>query len=71
MDTMSTANEIRGSFLDYFAGHGHEVVASSPLVLGDGSLVVRTRDGFVHVVDPRGERRSTLVVGGRTMYPKS
>ena len=28
------SNEIRKQFLDYFAGKGHTVVASSPLVHG-------------------------------------
>ena len=37
---MQTVNDIRKAFLDYFAGHGHEVVASSPLVpLNDPTLM--------------------------------
>ena len=32
---MSGVNEIRSSFLDYFARNGHEPVASSPLVEGE------------------------------------
>ena len=29
---MPSANDIRETFLEYFAGHGHEIVPSSPLV---------------------------------------
>jgi len=29
---MQTTNDIRRSFLDYFAGHGHEIVPSAPLI---------------------------------------
>ena len=37
---MQSVNDIRKAFLDYFAGHGHEVVASSPLVpLNDPTLM--------------------------------
>ena len=37
---MLSVNDIRKAFLGYFAGHGHEVVASSPLVpLNDPTLM--------------------------------
>jgi alanyl-tRNA synthetase len=37
---MQTVNDIRQAFLDYFKGHGHEVVASSPLVpINDPTLM--------------------------------
>ena len=37
---MQKVNDIRQAFLDYFAGHGHEVVDSSPLVpLNDPTLM--------------------------------
>ncbi len=37
---MQTVNDIRQAFLDYFAGHGHEIVASSALVpLNDPTLM--------------------------------
>ena len=37
---MQTVNDIRQAFLDYFAGHGHEIVASAPLVpLNDPTLM--------------------------------
>ena len=37
---MSGVNTIRSAFLDFFAGHGHEVVPSSPLVpLNDPTLM--------------------------------
>ena len=29
-----TSNELRRAFLEFFQGHGHEIVASSPLVPG-------------------------------------
>ena len=31
---MTTVNEVRSTFLDFFARNGHEVVASSPLQPG-------------------------------------
>ena len=31
---MTSTNDIRRSFLDYFAGEGHKEVASAPLVAG-------------------------------------
>ncbi len=37
---MTTGSEIRSAFLDYFAKHGHEIVASSALVpLNDPTLM--------------------------------
>ena len=37
---MQTVNDIRRAFLDYFIGHGHEEVASAPLVpLNDPTLM--------------------------------
>ena len=41
-----TAREIRRSFLDYFAKHGHTVVASSPLVPGDDPTLLFTNAGM-------------------------
>ena len=41
-----TANEIRQSFLDYFARHGHRVVASSALVPGDDPTLLFTNAGM-------------------------
>ena len=41
-----TANEIRQSFLDYFARHGHRVVASSSLVPGDDPTLLFTNAGM-------------------------
>ena len=41
---MPTANEIRTAFLDFFARHDHEIVASSPLVpRNDPSLLFTTK----------------------------
>ena len=39
-------NEIRASFLEYFATHGHQVVSSSPLVPGDDPTLLFTNAGM-------------------------
>ncbi len=44
---MSGVNEIRSTFLDYFAGHGHEPVASSPLVPRNDPTLMFTNAGMV------------------------
>ena len=44
---MPTANEIRTTFLDYFRRHGHEVVASSPLVPHNDPTLLFTNAGMV------------------------
>ena len=41
-----TSAEIRQSFLDYFQGHGHRVVASSPLVPQDDPTLLFTNAGM-------------------------
>ncbi|MEQ1870218.1 MAG: alanine--tRNA ligase [Vicinamibacterales bacterium] len=41
-----TSNEIRASFLNYFAQHGHQVVPSSPLVPGDDPTLLFTNAGM-------------------------
>jgi alanyl-tRNA synthetase len=44
---MTSVNEIRSAFLDYFAKHGHEIVDSGPLVpINDPTLLV-TNAGLV------------------------
>ena len=44
---MSGVNEIRATFLDYFAGHGHTKVASSPLVPRNDPTLMFTNAGMV------------------------
>ena len=44
---MQSANEIRTAFLDYFRGHGHEAVASSPLVPQNDPTLLFTNAGMV------------------------
>src|SRR3984885_5809308 len=45
--TMSGVNEIRSSFLDYFARNGHTVVPSSPLVPRNDPTLMFTNAGMV------------------------
>jgi alanyl-tRNA synthetase len=44
---MQTTNDIRSSFLDYFARNGHEIVASSPLVPRNDPTLLFTNAGMV------------------------
>ncbi len=44
---MSGVNEIRSTFLDYFAKHGHQVVESSPLVPRNDPTLMFTNAGMV------------------------
>ncbi|MGV6875458.1 alanine--tRNA ligase [Pseudochelatococcus sp. B33] len=44
---MSGVNEIRSTFLDYFAANGHEVVPSSPLVPRNDPTLMFTSAGMV------------------------
>ena len=44
---MSGVNDIRSSFLDYFAKNGHEVVPSSPLVPRNDPTLMFTNAGMV------------------------
>src|SRR6476646_8218471 len=41
-----TSNEIRASFLKFFAEHGHRVVPSSSLVPGDDPMLLFTNGGM-------------------------
>ncbi|MCH9695101.1 MAG: alanine--tRNA ligase [Gammaproteobacteria bacterium] len=50
MKTM-TSNELREAFLEYFRDHGHEVVASSPLVPGNDPTLLFTNAGMVQFKD--------------------
>ena len=44
---MSGVNDIRKSFLDFFAANGHEVVASSSLVPRNDPTLMFTTAGIV------------------------
>ena len=44
---MASLNEIRSTFLDYFAKHGHEIVPSSPLVPRNDPTLLFTNAGMV------------------------
>ena len=44
---MQTANDIRRTFLEFFARNGHEVVPSSPLVPRNDPTLMFTNAGMV------------------------
>ncbi len=44
---MTSGNEIRSAFLDYFARNGHEIVSSSPLVPRNDPTLLFTNAGMV------------------------
>ena len=44
---MLTGNEIRKTFIDFFAAHGHEHVSSSPLVPHNDPTLLFTNAGMV------------------------
>ena len=44
---MQTTNDIRATFLEYFADHGHEVVASGPLVPRNDPTLMFANSGMV------------------------
>ncbi|HCD80271.1 MAG TPA: alanine--tRNA ligase, partial [Alphaproteobacteria bacterium] len=44
---MSSAKDIRTTFLEYFASHGHEIVSSSPLVPQNDPTLMFTNAGMV------------------------
>src|ERR1700741_3239326 len=48
---MASLNDIRSTFLDYFAKAGHEVVASSPLVPRNDPTLMFTNAGMVQFKD--------------------
>ena len=46
-----TSNELRRTFLEFFHGQGHEIVASSPLVPGNDPTLLFTNAGMVQFKD--------------------
>jgi alanyl-tRNA synthetase len=48
---MSSVNDIRSAFLDYFAAEGHEIVSSSPLVPRNDPTLMFTNAGMVQFKD--------------------
>ncbi|EBA17900.1 alanyl-tRNA synthetase [Roseobacter sp. SK209-2-6] len=62
---MATLNDIRSTFLNYFAKQGHEVVASSPLVPRNDPTLMFTNSGMVQFkncftgVETRDYKRAT------------
>jgi alanyl-tRNA synthetase len=44
---MKSLSDVRTSFLNYFAGHGHAVVPSSPLVPRNDPTLLFTNAGMV------------------------
>ncbi|MDA7429796.1 alanine--tRNA ligase [Primorskyibacter aestuariivivens] len=62
---MPTLNDIRSTFLDYFARNGHEVVASSPLVPRNDPTLMFANSGMVQFknlftgVETRDYKRAT------------
>jgi alanyl-tRNA synthetase len=56
------SSEIRAKFLEYFAGKGHAVVASSPLVPGNDPTLLFTNSGMVQFKDVfLGQERRSYV----------
>ncbi len=64
---MTTMNDVRTTFLSYFKGHGHEVVASSPLVPRNDPTIMFTNAGMVQFKnlftgkEKRSYKRATTV----------
>ena len=44
---MSSVNDIRTAFLEYFGANGHEIVSSSPLVPQNDPTLMFTNAGMV------------------------
>ncbi|MFB9263003.1 alanine--tRNA ligase [Bradyrhizobium erythrophlei] len=62
---MSSVNDIRSTFLNFFAANGHEIVSSSPLVPRNDPTLMFTNAGMVQFknvftgVERRGYQRAT------------
>ena len=54
---MTGVNEVRATFLDYFRKHGHEVVASGPLVPHNDPTLLFTAAGMVQFKNVSPARR--------------
>jgi len=61
---MHSVSDIRQAFLDYFGKHGHEVVASSPLVPQNDPTLLFTNAGFYGCRKARLFARGDLAKGG-------
>ncbi|MEQ9445937.1 MAG: alanine--tRNA ligase-related protein, partial [Rhodospirillaceae bacterium] len=48
---MGKTNDVRATFLNYFARHGHEIVGSSPLVPRNDPTLMFTNAGMVQFKD--------------------
>ena len=48
---MKSSEQLRTSFLDYFAKRGHQLVPSSPLVPGNDPTLLFTNAGMVQFKD--------------------
>ncbi|MCD8305280.1 MAG: alanine--tRNA ligase [Prevotella sp.] len=59
---MMTANEIRESFKQYFAGKGHTIVASAPMVVKDDPTLMFTNAGMNQWKD--------IILGTRSPEPR-
>lgn len=51
MDVMGKTNDVRATFLNYFARHGHEIVGSSSLVPRNDPTLMFTNAGMVQFKD--------------------
>ena len=78
---MSSVNDIRATFLDYFGKNGHEIVASSPLVPQNDPTLMFANSGMVQfknlllvpkavIMFGRQPRRNVFVLAANIMILK-